>query len=500
MSHLALARKYRPRTFADVVGQEAVVRTLVNALRADRVAQGYLLAGPRGVGKTTLARILSMALNCPRRADADPCGTCPSCARAAEGNDIDVLEVDGASHNGIDAVREICANVLTLPASGRYRIYIIDEVHMLSGPAFNALLKTLEEPPPHVKFIFATTHPHKVIPTILSRCQRFDLRRIPPEAIAARLADVCRRETIAATEEALLEIARRADGGLRDALSLLEQAWALAVPGPVEPSHVREMLGLADAREIDALIDASVAGEADAVLARVDALWWVGTDLEHYARQVIDRIRARLTDPGTPCRAALVAVGESLLAAWPRLGPGRVGRAAFEWALLANASAAARARAVAPAAPRGAIGQAASPPSDAPAPPAAPEGRPADLASLWGEVLVRVKRKNRATAAFLAEAAPRSFRDGAVEIVFAAQNRFHKESVEQVSHRVLIEECLREVFGPEVRLRATLADGGDPGADPPRAPHDPPVADPLLRKAADIFQGRLVAPRKEARE
>jgi DNA polymerase-3 subunit gamma/tau len=226
VSYEVFARKYRPQTFDDLVGQTHVSRTLKNAVEQNRLAHAYLFVGPRGVGKTSTARILAKALNCVKGPTVTPCGVCDNCKEIAAGNSLDVIEIDGASNNSVEDVRELRDNVRYAPAKGRYKIYLIDEVHMLSSAAFNALLKTLEEPPPHVKFIFATTEPQKVLPTILSRCQRFDLHRIPANLIAQHLQFIAKKEKITLEPAAANAIARGAEGGLRDAESMLDQLVA----------------------------------------------------------------------------------------------------------------------------------------------------------------------------------------------------------------------------------------------------------------------------------
>src|SRR6266516_183654 len=226
VSYEVFARKYRPQTFDDLVGQAHVSRTLKNAVAQNRLAHAYLFVGPRGVGKTSTARILAKSLNCIQGPTVTPCGVCDNCREIAAGNSLDVIEIDGASNNSVEDVRQLRDNVRYAPAKGRYKIYLIDEVHMLSSAAFNALLKTLEEPPPHVKFIFATTEPQKVLPTILSRCQRFDLHRIPANLIAKHLQFIAGREKITLEPAAAHSIARGAEGGLRDAESMLDQLVA----------------------------------------------------------------------------------------------------------------------------------------------------------------------------------------------------------------------------------------------------------------------------------
>ena len=226
MSYQVLARKWRPHTFKDLVGQEHVVQALVNGLDQDRVHHAFLLTGTRGVGKTTIARILAKCLNCEKGVSSTPCGECGSCVDVDEGRFVDMLEIDAASKTRVDDTRELLETVQFTPSRGRYKVYIIDEVHMLSGHSFNALLKTLEEPPPHVKFVLATTDPHKLPITILSRCLRFSLTRLLPDQIGAHLHKILDAESIAADQTAVMRIARAADGSMRDGLSLLDQAIA----------------------------------------------------------------------------------------------------------------------------------------------------------------------------------------------------------------------------------------------------------------------------------
>ncbi len=281
-----LARKYRPATFADLVGQEAMVRTLKNAFAADRIAQAFILTGIRGTGKTTTARIVAKGLNCvgPDGAGGpttDPCGLCEPCRAIAEGRHVDVMEMDGASQTGVDNIRDnIIGSVQYAPTSARYKIYIIDEVHMLSAGSFNALLKTLEEPPGHVKFIFATTEIRKVPVTVLSRCQRFDLRRIEPEAMIALLARIAKAEGATVEDGALALIARAADGSARDATSLLDQAIAHggAADAGVSAAAVRAMLGLADRGRVLDLFDLVMSGDAAGALGELGSQYAGGVD------------------------------------------------------------------------------------------------------------------------------------------------------------------------------------------------------------------------------
>ena len=272
MSYLALARKWRPRRFEDVLGQPHVVKALAHALAADKLHPAILLTGTRGVGKTTLARIIAKGLNCEKGVSATPCGECPSCQQVDEGRFVDLLEIDAASHTGVDNVRDLIDSAQYSPSRGRYKVYLIDEVHMLSKPAFNALLKTLEEPPPHVKFILATTDPQKLPVTVLSRCLQFNLRRLPAALIRELLAKVLGQENLSAEAGALAELARAADGSMRDGLSLLDQAIAFAGGKPLARSQVEDMLGTQGRQVLFEVLRAVASGKGDAVLACVEKL------------------------------------------------------------------------------------------------------------------------------------------------------------------------------------------------------------------------------------
>ncbi len=287
MEYRVLARKYRPTNFDDLIGQEVLVRTLSNAIKSGRIAHAFLLTGIRGIGKTTTARIIARALNCigadgKGGATINPCGVCANCKMIGEDRHVDVLEMDAASHTGVDDIRDLIDTVRYLPTSARYKIYIIDEVHMLSNNAFNALLKTLEEPPPHVKFIFATTESRKIPVTILSRCQRFDLRRIDSDMLTSHLSNIAKKEQVEAEEEALKLIAISAEGSVRDSLSLLDQAIARGVEESgqmrVATDAVRQMIGAADHTASFRLLEILLKGEIAEALTDVQAQYAAGSD------------------------------------------------------------------------------------------------------------------------------------------------------------------------------------------------------------------------------
>ncbi|MEL7199299.1 MAG: DNA polymerase III subunit gamma/tau [Pseudomonadota bacterium] len=293
-----LARKYRPQTFSQLIGQDPMVRTLANAIERDRLAHAFLMTGVRGVGKTSTARLIAKALNCVGPdgnggPTIDPCGQCEYCTAIAEGRHIDVIEMDAASHTGVDDVREIIEQVRYAAVSARYKIYIIDEVHMLSRNAFNALLKTLEEPPAHVKFLFATTEVDKLPVTVLSRTQRFDLRRIPADLLAKHFGHVCEQEGVSAEDEALAIIAAAAEGSVRDGLSILDQAIAhadLDEGGEVTGARVRDMLGLADKSAQRELLGSVLAADASQLLAGIDEQYALGVEPLALMRAIMDLV------------------------------------------------------------------------------------------------------------------------------------------------------------------------------------------------------------------
>ncbi len=289
-SYTVLARRYRSQNFDELVGQEAISQTLKNAITTNRVAHAFLFTGTRGVGKTSAARILAKAINCPNSKDGQPCGTCETCKAIARGEDLDVIEIDGASNNGVDQIRELRQNAGIRPARSPFKIYIIDEVHMVTMQAFNALLKTLEEPPSHVKFIFATTDVHKVPATIISRCQRFDFKNIPTAKIAEHLKNVCEQEGITADADALHRIARLGNGSMRDALSLLDRVLSLGEKKITE-KLLEELLGKPATAAIAELVTALADADPALALQKSDALLREGMGAEQVLGDLIEFLR-----------------------------------------------------------------------------------------------------------------------------------------------------------------------------------------------------------------
>src|SRR5947208_2520208 len=292
MSYQVLARKYRPQKFSDVIGQEHVTQTLKNAIEQERIAHGYIFSGHRGIGKTTVARILAMALNCRSSAKPvpEPCGICDSCIEIRAGNAVDVIEIDAATNRGIDEIRELREAARYLPARDRYKIYILDEAHQITDAAFNALLKTLEEPPSHVVFMLATTQPEDIPQTIRSRCQHFSFRAVKFEEIVGQLKDLIGRENIPADEDALALLAEAGDGSMRDALSILDQAIASS-EGRLTAESVRQLIGIAPAGVLEEIMGAVARSSSQEILQMVDRLLTEGQNPVHFARQLVRFLR-----------------------------------------------------------------------------------------------------------------------------------------------------------------------------------------------------------------
>ncbi|MGQ9779061.1 MAG: DNA polymerase III subunit gamma/tau [Bacillota bacterium] len=535
MEYLTLYRKWRPQGFGDFVGQSHVVRTLRNAVSQNRVAHAYLFAGPRGTGKTTAAKILAKAVNCAAPKDGDPCGECPSCRRIAEGISLDVQEIDGASNRGIDEVRDLREKVKFAPAEGRYRVYIIDEVHMLTGEAFNALLKTLEEPPPHVIFIFATTEPHRVPATVLSRCQRFDFKRFGREEIVARLAQIAAAEGFAIEEAALSLIAAQAAGGMRDAIGLLEQAAAHAGPRITE-KDVREVLGLVDREVYRRLALAVRDADPAAALHIVDEVSSAGKDLVQFARGAASLWRDLLVlavtagpvplqslppEEAEEWRPLARAIGaERLLAAVELFAAtaaeqrrGGEGRLPLEIALIRLTTEVPSAKELAARVARleeqlrsmagkekPAAGNAQARPAASPAQTRvhpdpgvkknvpAPSGPQVDhhaaaekIEDRWPLVQEKLQKAKRSLHALLAQHAwPKGVEGGA--FLLGTPNEIFAQKIE--AERVLLEEILSEVYGRPLTIRCRVE------PRPERIP-DRPSADDPVAMAVQLFEGTI---------
>ncbi len=467
----AIYRRWRSQRFEELIGQEPIVTTLRNAVATDKIAHAYLFVGPRGTGKTSMARILAKAINCTERlADGEPCDRCAACVSIREGRAMDVIEIDAASHGLVEDARDLVMRALTAPAELRRRVYIIDEVHMLSTHAFNALLKLVEEPPPHVVFILATTDTHKVPATIISRTQRFDFRRISVPLIVEKLTRIVAADGAQADPQALELIAQLADGGMRDAESLLDQVLAYA-GDRLTPEGVREAVGLADEAEIGLLLDAYLAGDAGAALDRIEALADVGRDMGQVAAQAEAEARRRLLrSAADPTLARRLASMLRTLAEAATVGA-REGRARLALELLAVEAPAGtvaapppvplRAPAPTPAAPpepaEPAVAAASVPPTAPPAPledavpeaavhePATPETLPGDLGSLrsrWGDV---VERAAPAIKPLLRECRPIAVEGVRVTLAFPEERSFMRAKA--ATRAPAIEQLLSTVLG-----------------------------------------------------
>jgi DNA polymerase-3 subunit gamma/tau len=545
VSYQVFARKYRPQTFDDLVGQEHVTRTLKNAVEQNRLAHAYLFVGPRGIGKTSTARILAKALNCIHGPTTTPCGECDNCREIAAGNSLDVLEIDGASNNGVEQVRELRDNVRYAPAKGRYKIYIIDEVHMLSSQAFNALLKTLEEPPPHVKFIFATTEPQKVLPTILSRCQRFDLHRIPANLIAQHLQFIATKEKIKLDPAAAHAIARGADGGLRDAESMLDQLVAFCGE-TIGESDVLNVFGFTSAQTIANFTEQILCGETSAALAVLDEQAAAGKEMTSLMCDLIAHLRDLLVFKVKPdalaaeaapalqsslgAEAALIETDrlleliEQFAAAEGRMKWAPNKKLHFEVAVIKAIQTLSQVTLTEVidnlAALRGggaptAVAKKLPTTVDSKAVPkiesavlAAPEPgeqpTPIDLAPIWPKAVELSSTRRPLIKTWINSATLLGTEGRKVLLGFAPDQKTVMESLSRPSNRSFLEALLKELTGSEWTVKFSLVDNLPPS---PKAAETQPAAvlakpapndsmesfkdDPLIKEALEIFKGEI---------
>ncbi|RKY64386.1 MAG: DNA polymerase III subunit gamma/tau [Candidatus Latescibacterota bacterium] len=493
MAYLVSARKWRPQKFEDVVGQEHVRVTLQNALREGKVAHAYLFAGPRGVGKTTVARLLAKALNCEHGPTPVPCNSCPQCTAIAQGSSMDVLEIDGASNRGIDEVRELRESAQLAPAGGRYKVYIIDEVHMLTTPAFNALLKTLEEPPAHVVFILATTEPHQVPPTIRSRCQTFNFRRLSVGEITGRLSFISEEEGVEAEEEALVLIARKAEGSMRDAQSLWDQAVAFG-EGKVSLRSVQEMLGLVEGDLFFRLGEAILKGDVRSGLEVVEEAFDRGVSLgafadgltEHFRNllavkvgappdlpeEELARLREQAEAGSEEDLARLLVMSSDVASELPRSPAPRL---RLEVGVVRMAKSLSSVKVEEVLARLGRLEQGLKEGTSVVRRP------PKDLEELkgrWEEVADLVARRSPRLGAFLREGRPRRLEDGVLELAFGST--FHRDAVNR--QRRVVEEVLKEVFGTKLRVRVLKEEVEGEQYEDER----------MLKKVLELFDGEVV--------
>jgi len=470
--HISLYRRFRPQRFADVVGQEEVVRTLRNAVVAGEVAHAYLFSGERGIGKTSIARILARAVNCLSPEDGEPCNACENCTTILANRSLDILEIDGASNRGIDHIRRLREEVAFAPTDLRTKVYIIDEVHMLTNEAFNALLKTLEEPPRHVVFIFATTEPHKVPRTIVSRCQAFDFRKIPEEKIVSRLAEIAKEEGVAIAPDALALMACRANGGMRDAIVMLEQAISYS-GGEITIEPLLDMLGLVGREVNEKFLHAIEDGDRKAVLTTIDSLVERGKDLEIFLADLVGTVRDRLSQ-GSETERRDIRLCRGLLDIKQDLFRSLDRRILIEIGLLSLMNDLSE-KPSAPLGPPPAIPQEEElpgeekeglfssvvpekskikPPVDRPV----DHGDEGEFSHKWQAMLRAIEQERIAIGAFLAEATPRLSGDR-VTIAFHPEHSFHKESLEKSANLQYLAGMVHRHLGDKFYVEIRLDDG-----------------------------------------
>ncbi len=529
MSYLVFARKWRPKNFDEVIGQEHIATTLKNAISLDRVAHAYLFSGPRGIGKTSTARILAKALNCKTGPTPTPCNSCESCREISEGRSLDVIEIDGASNRGIEQVRQLRESVKFAPAKGRFKVYIIDEVHQITTDGFNALLKTLEEPPAHVKFIFATTQAYKVLPTILSRCQRFDFRPLGVSSIAEKLKRIIKAEKLKVSEEALLYIARSSAGSMRDAESILDQLVSFC-RGPVELETVTSILGMVDLEMLEEIAGKIITRQTPEALTLIEKVINEGKDLsqfiaslmEHFRNILITKVSSktapnlidlpaeyikRIAEQGKDLNVEelfyifniLTRIQEGLRRA---LSP----RVLVEMAVIRltqrdklsslqeildkiNRLEQNLAGAEDPIKANPGETQAAAEPQNNPA-------LPEELNQQWPDLLQAVREEKMFVASYLELGKIAGLENKALTIAFPKQYNFYKETLEQAENTKLIEAKAAQIFQRELKINFVLdknaqADSAKQSPQLEESPAAKTIVDPIIQAAQKIFQGRI---------
>ncbi len=519
MSYLVFALKYRPANFDQVVGQEHITSTLKNAIKSNRLGHAYIFAGPRGIGKTSCARILAKSLNCQNAPTVDPCNKCDSCREISESRSMDVIEIDGASNRGIDEIRALRENVKFSPSKGRFKIYIIDEVHMLTPEAFNALLKTLEEPPEHVKFIFATTSPHKVLPTILSRCQRFDFRRISVLKIIQRLEEIAKQEKLSVDKDVLLVIAKASGGSLRDAESILDQLSAFSKE-KIDLPLVTSMLGMFEEEFIFKFTGCILKKDSISAFNLLDKLINDGKDINQFILSIIEHFRnlmvakvggkvlEELLDLPQELKEQIIDQSQSfslkeilstieLLVSTQEMAKSLDNlRIPLEMAVaqMTYAPAGAQASSLKESNPfsRGnphTLIEAT--PSKTPVqeePPAQkPESDPQasfDLQKInhiWDEALHKISKIKMYVATCLQDGMPIKLKKNTVVIGLPKTSSFHKEALERKENRLIIEQALKGMLSSDVRVEFELTTEEKNSVD-----------EPVVQSTLDAFKGKVV--------
>lgn len=503
MAYLALYRKWRPQSFAEVIGQDSIRQTLQNSLKSGRISHAYLFSGPRGTGKTTIARLLAKGLDCAQGPTDSPCGECSECRAIANGSSLNVIEVDGASNRGIDEIRELREQVRLAPVGAKYKVYIIDEVHMLTTEAFNALLKTLEEPPSHVVFIFATTDLHKVPATILSRCQRYDFKRLAMPELVEGLKNVVAGESVTAEEAALTMIAKHAQGGMRDALSILEQCITYTDTLTVETTA--DVLGVAPEEEVQRFIEEMLQKDQRACLGRISHLYDSGKDLVQFARDVVDQLRVDVIDEASsqkqlvllnairqlsvciremryavdlriPLELSVLELTSDTGSSEPAIESGHINKLMQKLKALEQQIQS--------------LGSGQSARDDKQQETTAIQKRPAGQGDLersqfivdnWEEYLHALRSERLVqSAAFLREGRPVHVRGNTATISFPRDRGFHKASIEQTKHREAAQRVLSKFVGTSLLIECVFDDELDdePTAEQPKPTPAQPQTEP----------------------
>ncbi|MFC1576413.1 DNA polymerase III subunit gamma/tau [Candidatus Omnitrophota bacterium] len=533
MSYLSLARKYRPKNFDEIVGQAHIATTLKNAVSMDRVAHAYLFTGPRGVGKTSTARILAKSLDCEKGPTATPCDKCSSCEEIRKGINLDVIEIDGASNRGIDEIRNLRENIKFSPVRGKFKIYIIDEVHMLTQEAFNALLKTLEEPPLHVKFIFATTRPYKVLPTIVSRCQRFDFRKIPSDDIAKKLGEIKKKEKLNLDEAAIFLIAKSSDGSLRDAEVILDQLLSFT-KGRVKTDDVAKVLGLLEQGILFELVGALTNNDKNEVLDIINRLIDGGKDPVFITTSIIDHFRnlmvAKVAKEKAKTYIALsdedyqkleeqsgeftldeiLYITYTLSTALDLIRKTSLSRVPLEIALI-KLTDRKRLTSLKDVLDKLSLMEKGLPVTNTvrktketsapqvlqePETLKEPELEPEEMSiptqeisaerdilllqkikDSWAKILGFVKAKKMSIATFLAEAEPIKVKEHLFTIGFKKGSSLHKETLEQLGNKQFVEEAIQNILGEKVSLRVETLEGAVEGKAPAKTFEKPKIED-----------------------